>query len=376
MKSNEGDTYPKPKNGVVKARVDVLGTQVEELSMSETCRYESCDSKHKNVKARNIHEGHVHGSVWHGDWDNESHLQEQYVQKGKSIKEIADENDATYNTVRNAIIDKGIKTRNSNDTRYHDKQSKIEKHKEEIISKYQDENRALYLLGEDYGVNDTTIKSYLEDWGVETRSISEQHIANSDYPEIWDEQWLRTQYRENERYTPELAEEIGCTASAVANALEVFDIETFDHGDTIRAEKSYLWKGGKETRECEQCGLTFECRPASDQRLCSINCRGAWVSENLSGENWPTFKGGGKRYYGENWAKQRTKRIKMDSYQCVVCSITREKHYEKHGVDLNVHHVTPLREFDDPEQANTVDNLRTLCKVCHAKWEGIPVAPQ
>jgi predicted HNH restriction endonuclease len=40
-----------------------------------------------------------------------------------------------------------------------------------------------------------------------------------------------------------------------------------------------------------------------------------------------------------------------------------------------VHHITPIRDFDTPEEANTLDNLITLCEPCHAQWEGLYLRP-
>lgn len=81
-------------------------------------------------------------------------------------------------------------------------------------------------------------------------------------------------------------------------------------------------------------------------------------------------------YYGENWREQREKALERDNYECRVCGLTNEQHQAAHDQSLHVHHIQPLRTFDEPEDANDVENLVVLCQGCHNRWEGIPLEPQ
>jgi predicted HNH restriction endonuclease len=54
-----------------------------------------------------------------------------------------------------------------------------------------------------------------------------------------------------------------------------------------------------------------------------------------------------------------------------------EDHLEEYGRRLDVHHITPAREIDDPDERNAMDNLITLCRGgCHHTWEQMaPLRP-
>ncbi|WP_306438828.1 HNH endonuclease [Natronococcus pandeyae] len=47
------------------------------------------------------------------------------------------------------------------------------------------------------------------------------------------------------------------------------------------------------------------------------------------------------------------------------------------GREPDVHHITPVREFENPQRAHTVDNLISLCRSCHrlAEIGSIDVSP-
>lgn len=122
------------------------------------------------------------------------------------------------------------------------------------------------------------------------------------------------------------------------------------------------------TVKCIVCRKSFSVPRAwvkGERKFCSRECFSKWLSEHLVGENNPNWKGGFEPYYGCNWDTQRRRTLERDQYQCHVCGKKREEMYR----EPDVHHIIPLREFDTPEEANTLDNLITLCPKCHKKVE-------
>jgi hypothetical protein len=87
------------------------------------------------------------------------------------------------------------------------------------------------------------------------------------------------------------------------------------------------------------------------------------------GEMNGNWEGGYEPYYGENWREQRRYARKRDEYECQACGMTDAEHRSKFGWGLEVHHLTPVREFDEPENANTMANLVTLCRTHHREYE-------
>lgn len=72
--------------------------------------------------------------------------------------------------------------------------------------------------------------------------------------------------------------------------------------------------------------------------------------------------------YGPNWQQQRKLALARDGYRCRMCGASE-------GM-LHVHHIRPFREFgyipgqnDHYQAANELDNLTTLCPVCHRQAE-------
>lgn len=119
---------------------------------------------------------------------------------------------------------------------------------------------------------------------------------------------------------------------------------------------------------CEQCGKDYVVHISQveyrNSRFCSKPCRARWVSENVVGENHPRYIGG-TRFpdRGASWSAQRKKAFKRDGGKCRICG-RKAKKSEKRVVD--VHHITPYREFNgDHITANDLLNLITLCRRCH-----------
>lgn len=157
--------------------------------------------------------------------------------------------------------------------------------------------------------------------------------------------------------------------------------------ENLSGEDSHAWNGGREVVECDWCGQDVEKTPAHvrkfENQYCSNECKGKHYSKTNTGENHPRWKGGHEQFdYGPGWKRKRKNRLEYDDYECAVCGLADEKHQEINGNGLDVHHITPVDEFAkggvvvNPERAHRLDNLISLCRSCHTRWEGIPLRPE
>lgn len=122
------------------------------------------------------------------------------------------------------------------------------------------------------------------------------------------------------------------------------------------------YRGGKVKAMCAQCGIIYEIWPYVKKRnrhFCSRGCCNQWKSENLSGPNAHTWKGGiAHEDYPASFNRRFRKQIRIrDGCICQGCK-------EKGNVHkLDVHHI-------DYNKRNTVDwNCIALCRSCHSKTQ-------
>lgn len=122
------------------------------------------------------------------------------------------------------------------------------------------------------------------------------------------------------------------------------------------------------TVECDQCEKDVEVLRSRTERetvrFCDRECRDEWLSENYCGEKHHSWKGGDVKYGGRWWEVRQLAR-ERDNYTCQNCGVTEAE------LDQNphVHHVEPIREFENPQNAHTLDNVVTLCPSCHHRIE-------
>ncbi|MFC7166419.1 HNH endonuclease [Halospeciosus flavus] len=129
--------------------------------------------------------------------------------------------------------------------------------------------------------------------------------------------------------------------------------------------ENYSERVDRERVPCEHCGAELE-RLLSDVReegygqFCDADCYGAWLSENVVGEDHHQWEGG-TLDYGKKWWRVRRRALERDEYTCQHCGETEEQ------LDRNpdVHHLRRVRDFDDPQDAHTLENVVTLCRPCH-----------
>lgn len=127
--------------------------------------------------------------------------------------------------------------------------------------------------------------------------------------------------------------------------------------------------------ECVKCGKIYDDPTDSASRrnkkanFCSLDCCNAY----RVGENNPSWRGGHDKYYGQDWkAVRRMARIR-DNHTCQRCG----KNKKQVGRNLDVHHIKPVSTFTNRNDANTMDNVVTLCHACHmhVEWHGIDFQP-
>lgn len=151
----------------------------------------------------------------------------------------------------------------------------------------------------------------------------------------------------------------------------VFCPDCVEESDEFLGTPSWeLRNVGRVEFTCEQCHQAFEVLESAVERLeqrgrfCSHGCRSKWMSENWRGENHHQWKDGRTEYAG-NWWEVRSLTLDRDERTCQSCGTTTEE-LER---GLHVHHIEPVRTFDDPNEAHYLENLVTLCPTCHPKVE-------
>lgn len=134
------------------------------------------------------------------------------------------------------------------------------------------------------------------------------------------------------------------------------------------------------SKTCPNCHNVFERPPSKFNNPNSAYCSRRCKIEHQRSVNHPLWKGNPKNLdYGPDWPSQRVKALMRDGHKCQKCGITKNKLRPR---KLQVHHVTPFREFGyipgqnrNDVEANRLDNLITLCPKCHGKADnaGLPI---
>lgn len=120
---------------------------------------------------------------------------------------------------------------------------------------------------------------------------------------------------------------------------------------------------------CENCDATLECHPSrvessSYGEFCDLDWYGEWVSGNVVGTSHQQWEGG-QIQYGTAWWQVRRAAWERDGYECQLCGAGREQI----GRRPDVHHIKPVRSFDDPSAAHHLENVVCLCRSCHRRVE-------
>lgn len=128
------------------------------------------------------------------------------------------------------------------------------------------------------------------------------------------------------------------------------------------------WQDKNVELLCPVCESIFETNEAdSDRRkYCSRECSG----KVLTGEDNPNWSGGYNDYYGSDWIDMRDKIRKRDENICQSCEFSSSDN------PIPVHHIIPVRLFDNPNDAHYEENLVQVCRSCHPTIESLKPSEQ
>jgi hypothetical protein len=124
------------------------------------------------------------------------------------------------------------------------------------------------------------------------------------------------------------------------------------------------------TLTCRQCDREFRrkayMKDWSQERgpFCGFACYGRWQKEHMAGSANPNYVSQSNAQGAGQWERNRLAALERDGYQCVTCSSTHR---------LHVHHKHPWAP--DQEDPHALDNLETLCVLCHRKLHPVPHGP-
>ena len=302
--------------------------------------------KHK-IKKEIKHRDIVHTKKY----QEKDYLFEQIVNNKKSVQQIAYENN-----VDTSVIYYFCKKYNMKQYKLPRTSKLTSEQWEEIVKLYVD-GASTFKLEKLFGVSHCTIRRFLINSGIETRTYSEAQFCSNGKKiddRLKDAKWLETQHWELNKSCKDIGLEIGVDAKTVRRHMKKLGIKT-------------------KTNAESKIGL-------------------------MTGENHPNWHGGItplhlllREFFNINMAPIAAKR---DNYTCQKCGKT-------HTI-LNVHHIRKfsdiMREIIsenkelDPNNADDkmklydiithddrfldIDNLVTLCRDCHIKEHSKTISNQ
>lgn len=220
---------------------------------------------------------------------------------------------------------------------------------------YHGKEYSLLKTAEAVGCTEGTVSQWCGRLGVETRDAQEARDTGT--PEDFkDRDRMAELYLTLELTCAEIADHYDVSDGCVSQWLRRHDIPT----------RPAYGQATRERRTCENCGSEYEVikSRAADSKYCSRSCYYDSMDMPTGPDHWSWNEN--RRYVqnGELWHRTRRQCRARDAYECQICGVG-EPDEQEH----DVHHLIPVRYFDDSANAHTLGNVVTLCRSCHMKWE-------
>lgn len=173
------------------------------------------------------------------DYKSESWLREKYWDEGKLQSEIADELDVDISTVSRWMKKHNIEKRSKSE-------GDIRKLRdgERLRREYKNKQKSQVEIAEELGVDSSTVDRWMKKHGIETRSYSEAASTGGNIRKLRDEEWLREQYKNQRKSTLEIADELDVSASTVSRWIDKHGIEKRSQSERqSEGNIERLWNG-------------------------------------------------------------------------------------------------------------------------------------
>lgn len=304
-------------------------------------------------------------------WCERELMRELYVGKELSTHDIAERFGCHPSTVKTWLDKHDISTRPSG------REKKSEKLSSEawLRRAYWGEEMSLSEIGEVVGRSPQNVGRWMDKFDIPRRGREESLPTGEDHhnhgmsertpDQLSDGEWLRQKYLQEGKSIRDIAGLLECSRGAVRHALSLAEVPVRDRGCLSGEDHPHY---DAEVFTCPNCGEEDEAPQYRvekyEQLFCSNECRLEHVQSEAPGA---------VSYRGSDWKTIAAEIRERDGHQCVQCGASSDEQQERYGRALNVHHITPFREFDTAEEANHPANLVTLCSSCHTRVEQGPL---
>lgn len=154
--------------------------------------------------------------------ENEEWLHEQYVENQRPVRDIANELGTSRDPIEDRLKKYNIEIRVNGIPK---KSSNKLENEEWLRKQYVEKKRSICDIADELGTTTTPIRNKFEQYGIESRSRSDTQLPDEATDRLEDEEWLRNQYIEKQRSTRNIANELNISRITVRRWLIRYSIK-------------------------------------------------------------------------------------------------------------------------------------------------------
>ena len=162
--------------------------------------------------------------------EDEEWVRNQYVEKQKSTTEIGDELGISREPVRKALHEHGIEIQPSIAEKVYDVLDEDVKSKltdeQWMYTEYVENHRSIPDIADELDVGNTTVHEHLSQHDIETRTTAETLLGPEAYEKLEDEEWLHDQYVVQDKTMDEIADELDVSRDPVFQRIHRYGFDT------------------------------------------------------------------------------------------------------------------------------------------------------